>query len=95
MTTEIEQGRYGRKSTKPEQRRCKICKAEKNPDDGGRISFFREMSHVQDKRDIMLVSIYASFPNVKCLDLTLNGIHPPGGFPPLCQNVWHQRAETF
>ena len=23
------------------------------------------------------------------------GIHPLEVFPPLCQNVWHQRAETF
>ena len=24
-----------------------------------------------------------------------SGVHPGGGFPPLCQNFWHQRAETF
>ena len=23
------------------------------------------------------------------------GLSPPGGFPRLCENVWHQRAEIF
>ena len=41
--------------------------SKQNPDDGGRISFFYDMYYVQDKD--MLDSIYASFPNVKCLNL--------------------------
>ena len=66
---EIEWGRYGRKSTKPEQRHCKICQANKTHMMGNEFHFFMICPMYKTKRDIMLGSIYASFPNVKCLDL--------------------------
>ena len=46
----IERGRYSRKSTKPEQRHCKICQANKTQDGGGRTSFFHDMSHVHNRK---------------------------------------------
>ena len=43
--------------------------SKQNPDDGGRISFFMICPMYKTTRDTMLNSIYASFPNVKCLNL--------------------------
>ena len=62
----IERGRYGRKST---QRHCKICQASKTQMMEDEFHFFMICPMYKTKRDIMSGSIYASFPNVKCLDL--------------------------
>ena len=66
---EIERGRYDRKSTEPEQRHCKICQANKTQMMEDEFHFFMICSMYKTKRDTMLNSIYASFPNGKCLNL--------------------------
>ena len=67
---DFERGRYGRKSTKPEQRHSKICQANKTQMMEDEFHFFMICPMNKTKReDTMLDSIYASFPNVKCLNL--------------------------
>ena len=57
---EIELGRYGRKSTKPKQRHCKICQANKTQMMEDEFHFFMICPMYKTKRDTMLDSILVS-----------------------------------